>query len=67
MLYEVITQYIVNVNSEKDLPDYSKSKDFSVTWSHRQDTKANPLQTFSASVNFSTSSFDRNNVSYNFV
>lgn len=55
-------QYIVNVNSEKDLPDYSKSKDFSVTWSHRQDTKANPLQTFSASVNFSTSSFDRNNV-----
>ena len=55
-------QYIVNVNSEKDLPDYSKSKDFSINWSHRQDSKANPFQTFSASVNFSSSSFDQNNV-----
>ncbi|WP_154665615.1 putative LPS assembly protein LptD [Saccharicrinis fermentans] len=55
--------YIVNVTSEKDLPDYSKSKDFSLTWSHRQDTKANPYQTFSASVNYSSSSYDRNNVS----
>ena len=54
--------YIVNVNSEKDLPDYSKSKDFSLTWSHRQDAKANPLQTFSASVNYSSSSYDQNNV-----
>ena len=55
-------QYITNITSEKDLPDYAKSKDFSVTWSHRQDPKANPYQNFSASVNFSTSSFDRNNV-----
>ncbi|TAJ12617.1 LPS-assembly protein LptD [Marinilabiliaceae bacterium JC017] len=55
-------QYITNIFSEKDLPDYRKSKDFSVSWSHRQDTKANPFQTFSASVNFSTSSFDQNNV-----
>ncbi len=55
-------QYITNINSEKDLPDYSKSKDFSISWSHRQDSKANPFQTFSASVNFSSSSFDRNNV-----
>ncbi len=56
-------QYIVNVNSDKDLPDYSKSKDFSITWSHRQDSKANPYSTFSASVNFSSSSYDQNNVS----
>jgi lipopolysaccharide assembly outer membrane protein LptD (OstA) len=55
-------QRITNIFSEKDLPDYSKSNDFSVTWSHRQDPKANPLQSLSASVNFSTSSFDRNNV-----
>ncbi|TLX74671.1 LPS-assembly protein LptD [Labilibacter sediminis] len=55
-------QYIENVYSEKDLPDYRKTKDFSVNWSHRQDSKANPYQTFSASVNFSTSSFDQNNV-----
>ncbi len=54
--------YIVNVTSESDLPDYRKTKDFSLTWSHRQDTKANPLQTFSASVNYSSSSYDQNNV-----
>ena len=51
-----------NVYSEKDLPDYRKTKDMSITWSHRQDTKANPFQTFSASVNYSTSSYDQNNI-----
>lgn len=55
-------QYITNVTSEKELPDYSKSKDLSISWSHSQDAKANPYSRFSASVNFSTSSFDRNNV-----
>src|SRR5690554_3939853 len=55
-------QRITNLTSERDLPDFSKSNDFSLTWSHRQDAKANPLQNFSASVNYSTSSFDRNNV-----
>ncbi len=54
--------YIVNLFSEPDLPDYRKTKDFSITWSHRQDTKANPYQTFSASVNYSTSSYDQNNI-----
>lgn len=39
--------------------DYSKSKDFSLTWSHSQDAKASPYSSFSASVNYSTSSFDR--------
>ncbi len=47
---------------EKNLPDYSVSKSFKVTWSHRQDAKANPTQTFSASVNFATSSYERNNL-----
>ncbi len=55
-------QYITNVTSEKELPDYSKSTDMSINWSHSQDSKANPYRRFSASVNFSTSSFDRNNV-----
>ncbi len=55
-------QYITNIYSEKDLPDYSKTKDMAINWTHRQDAKANPYQTFSASVNFSTSSFDRNNI-----
>ena len=31
-------------------------------WSHRQDSKANPNATFSASVNFSTSSYERTNI-----
>ncbi len=54
--------HITNITSEKDLPDYAVSKDISVNWSHRQDAKANPNRTFSASVNYSTSSFDKNNV-----
>ncbi|WP_430809972.1 MULTISPECIES: putative LPS assembly protein LptD [unclassified Carboxylicivirga] len=55
-------QYITNIYSEKDLPDYRKTKDMAITWSHRQDAKSNPFQSFSASVNYSTSSFDQNNV-----
>lgn len=47
---------------EKNLPDYAVSKSFKVTWSHRQDSKANPTQSFSASVNFATSSYERNNL-----
>lgn len=44
------------------MPDYSVSKDFKIVWSHRQDPKANPNATFSASVNFSTSSYERTNI-----
>jgi len=48
---------------EKDMPDYSVSKNFKVRWTHRQDAKANPYQNFSASVNFATSSYERSNLS----
>ena len=47
---------------EKNMPDFSVNKSFKVTWSHRQDPKANPTQSFTASVNFSTSSYERNNL-----
>ncbi len=47
---------------EKNMPDYAVSKSFKLTWSHRQDAKANPAQSFSASVNFATSSYERNNL-----
>jgi hypothetical protein len=57
-------RFYENITSEKDLPDYAKSKDFSIQWSHRQDPKANPTQTFTASVDFSSSSYDQNH-SYN--
>ena len=39
---------------EKNFPDEATSKSFKITWSHRQDAKANPTQSFSASVNFAT-------------
>ena len=47
---------------EKNFPDESISKSFKITWSHRQDPKSNPTQSFSASVNFATSSYERNNL-----
>ena len=53
--------YLVTKLGDKGLPDYSKSKDFKLQWTHTQDAKANPFLSFSASVNFSTSSYDRNN------
>ena len=55
--------YIVTKTGEKSMPDYSASKNFKVVWSHRQDAKANPNQNFSASVNYATSNYERNNLS----
>lgn len=54
--------YLVTRLGDKGLDDYSLSKDFKINWTHSQDPKANPYRTFSASVNFSTSSYDRNNM-----
>jgi len=54
--------YLETVTGEKNLPDYAKSKNLSVTWSHSQDAKANPFSTFSASVNFQTSGYTRNDL-----
>ncbi len=54
--------YQNTVTGEKNMPDYAKNTSFKITWSHRQDSKANPSQTFSASVNFATSSYERNNL-----
>jgi len=48
---------------DKGLPDYSVTKSYKLRWTHRQDSKANPYQNFSASVNFATSSYERSNLS----
>ncbi len=48
--------------SEKEMPDYSQTKSFKIQWTHRQDSKANPYNTLSASVNFATSSYEQNNL-----
>lgn len=50
-----------NVFGDKGLPDYRTQNDFAITWNHAMDSKASPNQTFSASVNFSTSQYDQNN------
>lgn len=54
--------YQVTKTGDKGLPDYSVAKDFKIIWSHRQDPKASPNSTFSASVNFATSSYERTNI-----
>ncbi len=54
--------YQVTKTGDKNMPDYSVSKDFKIIWSHRQDAKASPNSTFSSSVNFTTSSYERSNV-----
>ena len=54
--------YRNDVTSERGLPDYSAKKNFSIQWTHTQDAKFNPYCTFSASVNFSTSGYNRSNI-----
>ena len=47
---------------DKGMPDFAEQESFKVQWSHRQDSKANPFSSLSASVNFATSSYERNNL-----
>ena len=54
--------YLVTKTGEKNMPDYSASKNFKIIWSHRQDAKANPNQNFSASVNYATTNYERSNL-----
>lgn len=54
--------YLVTKTGERNMPDYTESKDFKVQWSHRQDAKASPNSNFSASVNFATSSYEQRNL-----
>lgn len=54
-------KYYQNVFGDKGLPDYRTQNDFAINWNHSLDPKASSSQTFSASVDFSTSSYDQNN------
>ena len=58
----VYVNYQNTVTGDKNMPDYLKTTSFKVQWSHRQDSKANPFSTLSASVNFATSNFETNNL-----
>lgn len=54
--------YLKSIYGEKGSPDYSKQTNFQILWSHSQDAKANPNLNLSASVNFTTSGYTRNDV-----
>ncbi|MDE6329885.1 MAG: LPS-assembly protein LptD [Muribaculaceae bacterium] len=54
--------YITTIYGDKGMPDYSKQNNFQVIWSHSMDSKANPNLNFSASVNFTTSGYTRNDL-----
>lgn len=49
-------------NGDKGMPDYTEQTSFKLQWSHRQDTKSNPFSSLSASVNFASTSYERNNL-----
>ena len=54
--------YLTTITGDKGDPDYSKMHNFSIQWSHTQNPKANPNMQLSASVNFATSGYSRNNL-----
>lgn len=54
--------YLKTITGEKGSPDYSTQTNFQVLWSHSQDAKANPNMNLSASVNFTTSGYSRNDL-----
>ena len=53
--------YSVDQTGERGSTDFFQSKNFGLKWSHSQDAKAHPGQSFSASVNFSSPSNSRYN------
>ena len=60
--------YLNTVTGEKELKEvvpeaYSEAKDLRINWTHSQDPKANMYRTLSASVNFSTSQNNHNDLS----
>ncbi len=54
--------YLKSIYGEKGSPDYSSQTNFQILWSHTQDSKANPNMNLSASVNFTTSGYTRNDL-----
>ena len=54
--------YITTITGDKGEADYTKGKNFKIAWQHSQDAKANPNMSFSASVNFTTSGYTRNDL-----
>jgi hypothetical protein len=53
---------VVNVSGLRELPNYGKSTNFNIQWTHNQDPRARPNTTFSASVNMGSLNNFRNNL-----
>jgi hypothetical protein len=53
-----------NISGHRGLQDFNESKNYRFTWTYAQDAKASPGSRFNASVNMSSSGYDKNN-SYN--
>jgi lipopolysaccharide assembly outer membrane protein LptD (OstA) len=53
--------YASNIGGHKGLPDYTKSTNYRIGWTYNQDEKSMPGSRFAASVNMSSSGYDRNN------
>lgn len=58
----VSLSYRVDVRGEKNMPDYSRQKNFKMSWRHQQDPKFSQYSTFSSSVDFSTSGYNTANI-----
>ena len=54
--------YLKSIYGDKGMPDYSTQTNFQILWHHTQDAKANPNLNLSASVNFTTSGYTRNDL-----
>jgi hypothetical protein len=52
--------YSQNVTGERGI-NQSKTPSFSIRWNHAQDSKASPSQTFSASVDYTSTGFSKEN------
>jgi len=53
--------YANNISGHKGLPDYNKTTNYRLGWTYVQNAKARPGSRLSASVNMSSSGFDRTN------
>ena len=58
-----LLSYQNTVDGEKNMPGYLKTTSYKIQWTHNQDAKANPYSTLTASVNFATTNYERNNLS----
>ncbi len=53
--------FAVNKIGTKGAADYQESNDFKIQWTHKQDPKAHPRNSFSADVNIVSSNFNKYN------